>query len=105
MPLVLVKDIMNYMPQMKYMFANVAATGGNSDPAAKRMKLSWPELMTPHQLTSHQLTSYPYYNQNSLHQQTPSPHETGHFDFFWKELANYHNLSLESTIIVFYNSE
>jgi len=38
-PLVLVKDIMNYMPQMKYMFANVATTG-NSDPAAKRMKLS-----------------------------------------------------------------
>jgi hypothetical protein len=37
-PLVLVKDIMNYMPQMKYMFANVAST--NSDPAAKRMKLS-----------------------------------------------------------------
>ena len=43
-PLVLVKDIMNYMPQMKYMFANVASAGqsGNpaSDPAAKRMKLS-----------------------------------------------------------------
>merc|ERR1719367_1517904 len=38
-PLVLVKDIMNYMPQMKYMFANVASTG-SSDPAAKRMKLS-----------------------------------------------------------------
>merc|ERR1719219_2769612 len=34
-PLVLVKDIMNYMPQMKYMLANVA-----SDPAAKRQKLS-----------------------------------------------------------------
>ena len=50
-PLVLVKDIMNYMPQMKYMFANVASAGqsGNpaSDPAAKRMKLSWPELLTP----------------------------------------------------------
>merc|ERR1712223_544067 len=38
-PLVLVKDIMNYMPQMKYMLANVASSG-NSDPAAKRMKLS-----------------------------------------------------------------
>jgi len=38
-PLVLVKDIMNYMPQMKYMLANVASQG-NSDPAAKRMKLS-----------------------------------------------------------------
>ena len=25
-PLVLVKDIMNYMPQMKYMFNNIAAT-------------------------------------------------------------------------------
>jgi len=40
-PLVLVKDIMNYMPQMKYMFANVASAGTvASDPAAKRMKLS-----------------------------------------------------------------
>jgi len=38
-PLVLVKDIMNYMPQMKYMLANVASTN-NADPAAKRMKLS-----------------------------------------------------------------
>ena len=36
---------MTYMPQMKYMLANVASTG-NSDPAAKRMKLSWPELMS-----------------------------------------------------------
>ena len=43
-PLVLVKDIMNYMPQMKYMFANVASS--NSDPAAKRQRLSWPELVS-----------------------------------------------------------
>ena len=50
MPLVLVKDIMNYMPQMKYMFANVAST--NSDPAAKRMKLSWPELLSPSSIGS-----------------------------------------------------
>ena len=49
-PLVLVKDIMNYMPQMKYMFANVAST--NSDPAAKRMKLSWPELLSPSSIGS-----------------------------------------------------
>lgn len=39
-PLVLVKDIMNYMPQMKYMFSSVASSGSASDPAAKRMKLS-----------------------------------------------------------------
>merc|ERR1712051_401855 len=37
-PLVLVKDIMNYMPQMKYMFANVASSA--SDSAAKRQRLS-----------------------------------------------------------------
>ena len=38
-PLVLVKDIMNYMPQMKYMFQNVAAPS-SSDPSAKRQRLS-----------------------------------------------------------------
>ena len=48
----LVKDIMNYMPQMKYMFANVASAGTTSDPAAKRMKLSWPELLS---------ASYPFF--------------------------------------------
>merc|ERR1719195_361600 len=37
-PLVLVKDIMNYMPQMKYMFANVASSA--TDSAAKRQRLS-----------------------------------------------------------------
>ncbi|XP_040580546.1 uncharacterized protein [Lepeophtheirus salmonis] len=34
-PLVLVKDIMNYMPQMKYMFASSMA----AEPSSKRMKL------------------------------------------------------------------
>ena len=43
-PLVLVKDIMNYMPQMKYMFANVASSA--TDSAAKRQRLSWPELLS-----------------------------------------------------------
>jgi len=38
-PLVLVKDIMNYMQQLKYMFNNIAASAG-SDPAAKRMRVS-----------------------------------------------------------------
>ena len=42
-PLVLVKDIMNYMPQMKYMFNSMATTGGSagapSDPAAKRARV------------------------------------------------------------------
>jgi len=40
-PLVLVKDIMNYMPQMKYMFNNIAATStGTEQPAAKRARVS-----------------------------------------------------------------
>ena len=38
-PLVLVKDIMNYMPQMKYMINNMAATA-TDQPAAKRLKVS-----------------------------------------------------------------
>ena len=43
-PLVLVKDIMNYMPQMKYMFNSMATTAGSaagatSDPAAKRARV------------------------------------------------------------------
>ena len=37
-PLVLVKDVMNYMPQMKYMFNNLAATA--TEPASKRLKVS-----------------------------------------------------------------
>merc|ERR1712156_46182 len=37
-PLVLVKDIMNYMPQMKYMFNNIASSA--TDSAAKRQRLS-----------------------------------------------------------------
>ena len=32
------------MPQMKYMFANVASSA--SDSAAKRQRLSWPELLS-----------------------------------------------------------
>jgi len=36
-PLVLVKDIMTYMPQMKYMFSNMMA---GSEPAAKRTRVS-----------------------------------------------------------------
>jgi len=39
-PLVLVKDIMNYMPQMKYMFNSMSSSAGSSDPAAKRMRVS-----------------------------------------------------------------
>merc|ERR1712150_42001 len=40
-PLVLVKDIMNYMPQMKYMFNNIASAGTTpSDPASKRTRVS-----------------------------------------------------------------
>lgn len=38
-PLVLVKDIMNYMPQMKYMINNMAATA-TDQPASKRLKVS-----------------------------------------------------------------
>ena len=34
-PLVLVKDIMTYMPQIKYMFSNLAS----SEPASKRQKI------------------------------------------------------------------
>jgi len=37
-PLVLMKDIVNYMPQLKYMFANLGAPSGSS--AAKRMRIS-----------------------------------------------------------------
>ena len=37
-PLVLVKDIMNYMPQMKYMF-NSMSNASTSDPAAKRQRV------------------------------------------------------------------
>ena len=37
-PLVLVKDIMNYMPQMKYMFNNIAA--GTEQPSSKRTRVS-----------------------------------------------------------------
>ena len=32
------------MPQMKYMFANVASSA--TDSAAKRQRLSWPELLS-----------------------------------------------------------
>jgi hypothetical protein len=40
-PLILVKDVMSYMPQLKYMIAaNLSGTSSNSDPAAKRMKVS-----------------------------------------------------------------
>ena len=39
-PLVLVKDIMNYMPQMKYMFNNIAATSGTEQPTSKRARVS-----------------------------------------------------------------
>ena len=39
-PLVLVKDIMNYMPQMKYMFNNIAATSGTEQPSSKRARVS-----------------------------------------------------------------
>ena len=39
-PLVLVKDIMNYMPQMKYMFNNIAATTGTEQPSSKRARVS-----------------------------------------------------------------
>ena len=35
-PLVLVKDIMTYMPQMKYMFIKMA----HSDPANKRTRVA-----------------------------------------------------------------
>ena len=35
-PLVLVKDIMTYMPQIKYMFSNL----GLSEPASKRQKVN-----------------------------------------------------------------
>ena len=34
-PLVLVKDIMTYMPQIKYMFSNLAS----AEPASKRQKV------------------------------------------------------------------
>lgn len=38
-PLILVKDIISFMPQMKYMFAaNMGAAHG--DPAAKRQRIS-----------------------------------------------------------------
>ena len=38
-PLILVKDIISFMPQMKYMFAaNMGAA--HSDPAAKRQRIS-----------------------------------------------------------------
>ena len=37
-PLVLMKDIVNYMPQLKYMFANLAAPQSSS--ASKRMRIS-----------------------------------------------------------------
>ena len=36
-PLVLVKDIMTYMPQIKYMFSNLAS---NEQPASKRQKVN-----------------------------------------------------------------
>ena len=39
-PLVLVKDIMNYMPQMKYMFNNIAATASTDPPSSKRTRVS-----------------------------------------------------------------
>jgi hypothetical protein len=39
-PLVLVKDIMNYMPQMKYMFNNIAATTSTDPPSSKRTRVS-----------------------------------------------------------------
>ena len=40
-PLVLVKDIMNYMPQMKYMFNNIATTTtGTEQPTSKRARVS-----------------------------------------------------------------
>ena len=45
-PLVLVKDIMNYMPQMKYMFNNIAATSGTEQPTSKRARVSWPKEET-----------------------------------------------------------
>ena len=35
-PLVLVKDIMTYMPQIKYMFSNLAS----EQPASKRQKVN-----------------------------------------------------------------
>merc|ERR1719191_182819 len=38
-PLVLVKDIMNYMPQMKYMFNNIAATASTDPPSSKRTRV------------------------------------------------------------------
>ena len=38
-PLVLVKDVMNYMPQMKYMFNNLTAASAN-EPASKRLRVS-----------------------------------------------------------------
>ena len=39
-PLVLVKDIMNYMPQMKYMFNTMNNVNNtSSDPAAKRQRV------------------------------------------------------------------
>jgi len=40
-PLVLVKDVMNYMPQMKYMFNNLNAAS-TAEPASKRLRVSWP---------------------------------------------------------------
>jgi len=36
-PLVLVKDIMTYMPQMKYMFSNMMA---GTEPAGKRQRVA-----------------------------------------------------------------
>ena len=38
-PLVLVKDVMNYMPQMKYMFNNLTAAT-TAEPASKRLRVS-----------------------------------------------------------------
>jgi hypothetical protein len=38
-PLILVKDIISFMPQMKYMFAANAAAAHN-DPQAKRQRIS-----------------------------------------------------------------
>jgi len=84
-PLVLVKDIMNYMPQMKYMFANVASATSNSDPAAKRMKLSWPELLT-----------HPYF------QNFPND-TTGHYYWNFKAVSTRNSINTCYIDIVFYN--
>lgn len=39
-PLVLVKDIMTYMPQMKYMFSNMMAGNATDSPANKRQRVA-----------------------------------------------------------------